>query len=836
MRRWRWVVLMVVTVFCLHQSSVTAPSAVSAETTGLVVESVAPDSPAAKAGVKVGDRLLTYDGKPLPSPAALEAVEQNTFGKQEVALRLQRGNETLTLTVPLGGLGIQVRPELSPAVLKLYEQGNPSRDGDGGVRAWTAAAKAAQEAGEQAAAAWLYGRVGGIYEGQRKWKEAREAHTTAWELLQQGSDAAAQSRTLVALGRCSQNLNDFPAALRWYERAREVDEAGGYERWAASDLNDSGIVSYHRGNLSAAQDYWTRALKIRERLAPDSLDVAMSLNNLGAVASDRGDLRAAQDYYTRAIAIVEAQRRQIASPEQRALLVEQHTKPYTGLLRTYLALNDLPAAFATVERARARSLVEMLAERAVDFSAGAPKELLQKQQELEWQREAAYKQLSQLDPHKDEGRREQLRAALASLAVARRQLIAEIRQRSPKYAALQYPQPLDLEGAAAALDAGTLLLTYSVDKDETYLFAVTKTDLKLYHLKVKASDLRERVEEFRSAVSSPRGRFERRGQELYDLLVRPAQAEVDKAQRILICPDGPLHTLPFAALVVNKGKEGDNRRGGASLPAQRGATTEGRPPYFIEAKPLHVIVSMTVYAEIRKPAPSPHFPSSQTPTLLAMGDPVYDASSESVRKEFQTRGMELTPLPHTRKEVEAIGKLYGTQARVRVGKEANETAAKRESGGAKMLHFACHGILDNREPLASGLALTASGGRTEGEGGEEDGGLRAYEILEKMHLNADLVVLSACETGLGGETKNEGIVGLTRAFQYAGARSVVVSVWEVADESTARLMVELYRQRRAGKSKDEALRAAQLSLLGSGSGALSHPYYWAGFVLVGDWR
>jgi tetratricopeptide (TPR) repeat protein len=440
----------------------------------LVVESVTPDSPAAKAGVKVGDRLLTYDGKPLPSPAALQAAQQNTFGKKEVALQLQHGNETLTLTVPLGALGMAVRPDLPPDVLKLYEEGSLAPRGrlDDAIAKFTAAAKAAQDAGDKAAAAWLYGRVGEVYESQRKWKEGQEAYAAAWGLLKGSADAAAQSRTLSALGRCSQNLNDFPAAQGWYDHAAQVDEAAGNERWAADDLNQSGIVSYYRGNLDAAHDYHTRALKIKERLAPDSLAVAASLTNLGNVAYERGDLSAAHDYHTRALTIVESQRRQIASPEERALLVEQHTQPYTGLLKTYLALNDLPTAFATLERAHARSLVELLNKRQLASHADAPADLLKQQDTLEYQRAAVYRQLAKLDPRLDDDKRGQLLSQLATYTAQQQELAKKIRDAAPKYADLQYPQPLDFQAAAAALDAGTLLLAYYVDEEETYLFVV----------------------------------------------------------------------------------------------------------------------------------------------------------------------------------------------------------------------------------------------------------------------------------------------------------------------------------------------------------------------------
>jgi CHAT domain-containing protein len=191
------------------------------------------------------------------------------------------------------------------------------------------------------------------------------------------------------------------------------------------------------------------------------------------------------------------------------------------------------------------------------------------------------------------------------------------------------------------------------------------------------------------------------------------------------------------------------------------------------------------------------------------------------------RSVRLERLPHAREEITAIARLYPRQASLRAGAAANKRTVEREGAGARILHFACHGLIDDEDPLASALALSP-------EGEQDDGLLRAYEVMEKLKLNADMVVLSACETGLGEQTRHEGIIGLTRAFQYAGARSVVVSLWSIADASTARLMAELYRHLKAGASKDEALRRAQVALIRSK--AYGHPFYWAPFVLVGDWR
>ena len=204
----------------------------------------------------------------------------------------------------------------------------------------------------------------------------------------------------------------------------------------------------------------------------------------------------------------------------------------------------------------------------------------------------------------------------------------------------------------------------------------------------------------------------------------------------------------------------------------------------------------------------------------------------------------MTPLPATRSEVAAIAELYGEKAATYVGDAATEERAKGVASETRYLHFASHGLLDERFPLNSGLALTIP---PEMKEGQDNGILQAWEIFERLRIDADLVVLSACETGLGKEMGGEGLVGLTRAFEYAGARSVVASLWSVSDETTAALMKLFYGYLEAGKSKDAALRQAQLDLI-RGSIAVqdpdgratkfdaSHPFYWAAFQLNGDWR
>jgi CHAT domain-containing protein len=192
-------------------------------------------------------------------------------------------------------------------------------------------------------------------------------------------------------------------------------------------------------------------------------------------------------------------------------------------------------------------------------------------------------------------------------------------------------------------------------------------------------------------------------------------------------------------------------------------------------------------------------------------------------------GLRLEPLPATRQEVESLRALRA-DARLFLGSDATEENAKAIGRDARFVHFACHGFLDAQSPLESGLALSIPAAGA----GRDNGFLQAWEVFESVRLDADLVTLSACDTGLGREAAGEGLVGLTWAFQYAGARSVLASLWEVGDASTADLMRRFYRHLAAGATKAEALRRAQAEL--RRRPATSSPYSWAAFTLVGASR
>ncbi|MFC1853804.1 CHAT domain-containing protein [candidate division CSSED10-310 bacterium] len=302
-------------------------------------------------------------------------------------------------------------------------------------------------------------------------------------------------------------------------------------------------------------------------------------------------------------------------------------------------------------------------------------------------------------------------------------------------------------------------------------------------------------------------------------MLKPVTQHIKKAKRLLICPDGPLHFLPFATLCQSPNT------------------------YLIEKLPLSSILSATVYSEMKnveKSSKNRHLP------LVAFGDPVYtNVSGKKSAHDPVVRSLSrvftFSPLPSTRTEVENLSNLYHQRVKKFLGKRAREEEAKKLSGNIAVVHFACHGILDDLFPLNSGLALTINTRLAEGD---DNGILQAWEIFETLRINADLVTLSACQTALGTEMGGEGLIGLTRAFQYAGARAVLSTLWSVADETTAAFMNRFYSYLKKGRSKADALRMAQLDFIRS-PGAVQkelktkktdvrQPFYWAGFVLNGD--
>jgi CHAT domain-containing protein/Tfp pilus assembly protein PilF len=665
------------------------------------------------------------------------------------------------------------------------------------------------------------------------------------------------STALTNLGNVTARRGDFAAADAYLQQSLAIKEkAAPKSVGTAVALTSTAFVAWKRGLLARAREHAERSLALYEQVAPTSVGASDTWELLGDVAQGAGDRAAAESHYLRSLEIrrriapgtafeaeasqrlaalrrrqgrreealalyqgaldaLDGQRRMLGgTDEARSRFTARYAGIYREALDTLMDLGRPREAFHVLERYRARGLLSMLAERDLVFTADVPDALDRERRRLNAAYDQAFARLG-------EGKGGDADAGREALAAIRRQQAAvqeRIRAASPRLAELQYPQPLDLAGVRESLDPGTLLLSYSIGEDTSYLFAVGPgpDEFTAAAVATNLAALRDEVTAFRQLLQSPRAlgasRLRAAGRRLGRVLLGPVAERIGRAERVLVLPDGPLHLIPFGAL-------GD---------------PSGRSRYLVQTRPVHVAASATVFAEVRK-----RRRPGRTASLVAFGDPDYPAlpgaasPSASVPglRSARSRGLDLRPLPATRREIAALRSLYASTARTYVGAEATEERAKAVEADTSLLHFACHGLADERSPLESSLALSVP---ADWRPGHENGLLQAWEIFESVRIDADLVTLSACSTAMGREMSGEGVLGLTRAFQYAGARSVLASLWEVADDSAAELMKRFYRHLKAGRSKDEALRAAQSEMIGRA--VSTHPHRWAAFQLVGDWQ
>jgi CHAT domain-containing protein len=558
----------------------------------------------------------------------------------------------------------------------------------------------------------------------------------------------------------------------------------------ASVLLILGDIARESGDWTAAEGRYARALAIRERLAPASASLAQALHGLGSLWRARGDLDQASSFFMRAIETLEAQREKVtASDETRSLFSSHFYGMYQDELALQVKRGKTRDAFDLLERGRARSLLTLMAERDLIIEGEIPSELERQRRRVDAQYEQALTELGGLNAEQDLDAIGRRMVRLRDIGDLQTAIAEKIQKASPRLADLRRPQPLDFDAVSAGLDPGTVLVSYSVGKDETLVFAVRRgRSLEVASIPIGGKELRARVERWRGLLeqTAPPPEFFSEASGLYALLLKPVEQHLRTAQRILVSPDGPLHKVPFGAL----------RRGNA---------------YVVEWKPLHLVQSGTIYARLV----ATRGPIGARASLVAFGDPRYRTPGPA-------------RLVHSRDEVREIVSLFPDGV-AHLDTNANEERAKTIGKGVRFVHFACHALINERFPLDSALLLSAPSSAGEAA---ENGTLYAWEIMERLRLDADLVTLSACHSATGAPLAGEGLIGLTRAFQYAGARSVLASLWSVGDKSTLRLMTQFYGLLKQGVSKDEALRQAQIASIRAGR----HPVRWAAFQLHGDWR
>lgn len=648
-------------------------------------------------------------------------------------------------------------------------------------------------------------------------------------------DSTDVAQTYHAIGLNHDRSGDLEAAEASFRTALEMRvELLPASQAVAVTAQNLGMVLAKLGRDVDAEHYHRRALSLFSRLAPGTTQEAQAQHALGEIHRDRGETAEALEHFRAAVIAIERQTSRLGgSEEARGNFSARFASFYKDYIELLLQQGSEEQAFHFLERYRARMLREMLAERRLSLDDELPERLRERRRDVSQQYERAIGQLRRLsDTDANAAQIDSILEQLNALQVEREAIAASVRETAPRLAAID-TRSVEPAATAGALEGDSVLLSYCVTPTATYLFVISdRHPARIVTIPAGRDRLEQDIESYRLLLQVPDGGpdvfagLSRKGHSLYELLLASALGDIEPDTRLIIIPDGPLHTLPFASLVTEL-QDGDPQS----------------PRYLIERHPMHTVLSATLYVSDRAGAGSSTGGAEES--LAAFGDPVFETA---ISRPGDVRSRALQPLPSSRAEVESIAGMFAGDTQTFLGADATEEAVKAVAPESRYLHIATHGVLDSRFPLDSYLAFTTP---SDPDTAPENGLLYAWEVLEQVRLDADLVVMSACETGLGREAGGEGLLGLSWAFQYAGARSVVASLWPVPDESTAVLMSSLYGSIEDGMARDQALRQAQLELieaagpegvwdtivgwLGSNDGeaSIAHPYYWGAFQLAG---
>jgi CHAT domain-containing protein/tetratricopeptide (TPR) repeat protein len=740
--------------------------------------------------------------------------------------------------------------------------------------------------------------------GQTSWdlgdrQKSTEYYNQAQSIPLAGGDRARQIATLYAMGDAYRwRLDDTPRAEALFRQGLRMSREIRHRSYEAACLAALGEISSRQGDKQQAEANFRQALRIVREIGAARLEAWVS-QQMASFERERGNVSEARKQIENALIKIESTRAGFHRLELRDSYFASSRRAYelyadilmspsqnntSGQSAQEYAAEGLLAS----ERARARSLLEMLNEARVDLRQGTDPALIAQERTLEEKLNAGEARRLRLLSTKSSER--QVAAAereVENLSAQLETTRVNIRASSPKYAALTRPTTLGPPEIQKLLDDDTILLEYLLADESSYLWAVTPSSLVVFKLpgrskiwpvanrlnhslraannrylsdetpQQRAKRLNEALAEYRAAAT-----------ELSHMLLAPAAEQIRRKKRLLIVSDGFLLYTPFAALP----SPATESRGDGVTEGQ-GADENLRPNVsspLLLSSPLivdHEVVNLpsaSVLAVLRQQ--QPRRAASDQGLVAVLADPVFskadqrlteiargmtnrrslpsepsaaDSSSPATKKVFSLERSareagigDFRRLRYSREEAEAISSLWPRgQTLVAVDFQANrELAVSEKLGLYSIVHFATHGLLHAQRPELSGLVLSLVNERGE----EQDGFLRLHEIYN-LKLNAELVVLSGCETALGKQVYGEGLIGLTRGFMYAGATRVVASLWNVDDQATANLMKLFYEQMlKDGLRPAAALRAAQIAMWKTEPNAI--PYRWGAFILQGDWR
>lgn len=706
--------------------------------------------------------------------------------------------------------------------------------------------------------------IGSVYANKGDVQQALDYYNRAFAIFNTRNDRRGKALALSRMAIAYSLQGDHRRALEAYQQALPLQREAQERVGEAKTLKGIGAAYSALNEKQQAREFYLQALALNQTINSPGGE-ASTRYDLARIERDLGNRHEARTQIEGAINIIESLRAKITDSDLRSsyfATVQSYYEFYADLLMQMHQQRSSEgfdaAALQVSERARARGLRDLLVEARADIRQGVEPALLEKERNLQQllndKAELRVRLLSGPSPAKAAAA---VAKELEDVRTQLREVQAQIRQRSPRYAALTQPQPLTVaEMQKQVLDANTILLEYALGQQRSYLWAVTPSKLTSVALpareKIETQARRlldlltarnqtqpgESVSQWRARVARADAQYPRVAAALSRMLLGPVAAQLGK-KRLLIVADGALQYIPFAALP-------------APARIARRAAASPAVPLMVE----HEIVSLpsaSTLAEMRK---YPVRSAAPPKTVAVVADPVFEANDARIKTVMikteekpaataaapsfeQTRlfkqelgDLSIRRLPYTRQEAEQISSLAPAAQTLKMldFKASRATAMSGELSQYRIVHFATHGFFDSQNPELSRIVLS----RYDEQGRSVQGSLLAPEVYG-LKIPADLVVLSGCKTALGKEVRGEGLGVLTRGFMYAGATRVMASLWSVSDRGTAELMKPFYRRLlgASAQSPAAALRAAQMQLWQTPRWRA--PYYWAAFVMQGEW-
>lgn len=679
------------------------------------------------------------------------------------------------------------------------------------------------------------------------YEEAKTRFLAALAMFQAFGMERLEMQTLGELASVQRLMGQLDESLATYDKALRLSKLGQDQRHEAFLLNSIGQIYAKQNKADAALTLHQEALNLG-RVAVDPLVQLNSLLNIARIERNQGRLEEARRDVESATTIAESVRARVSSPNLRASYLASVHQAYEVSIDILMQLQKQPGneqlaqqAFGVAERAKARSFQELVMESRARSERSGDQALLERERVLSEQLNAKAERQMKLRGSKDRTEVDRLEEEIESLTGQYNELQDQIRVANPVAAALTTLHPLsvgDLQNQV--VDDHSALLEFSLGEERSYAWVVTKTQMFSYELAGR-SEIEAAANKLYQSLTAQQAqagesidaRYERQRQAA---LIVPQDTQrlsqlvlgqlIDKLEnkRILIIPDGALQYIPFSALM--------NPVSGELL---------------VRNHEIMVEPSASALALIKKDSPSRQIP---TKSVLVFADPVFERDDPRIKGGNSAKDV-IVHSQQAREVLRDIGLSNGQDIPrlIASGVEANaimaaipwrsgrkevDFSANRENvlsgdvANFQILHFATHGASNSEHPELSGIVLSLF----DSNGQSRDGVLRLHDIYD-LHIPASLVVLSACSTGLGKDVRGEGLIGLSRGFLHAGAKSVVASLWKVDDDATAELMGHFYQGIfRKRLTPAAALRFAQLEM--AKQPRWQSPYYWAGFVIQGQ--